>query len=153
IPPSSRLFAIAARDVAPKVLLLDLSECAVRRKRSASFAASAPRRSPNMCGASSRNVSTNSRTKSAPAVVFRSSKTARSMGASAMSAAPAGGYVVERLDQPLDADGLGEVVVHAGGEAHVAVALHRVGGHCDDARPVARPPARADLARCVETVH
>ena len=37
----------------------------------------------------------------------------------------------------LDADRLGDVVVHARGQARLAVALHRVGGHRDDARAAA----------------
>ena len=37
----------------------------------------------------------------------------------------------------VDPDRLGHVVVHARGQAHLAVALHRVGGHRDDARALA----------------
>ena len=59
-PSSSSSRAIAPRVSAPKVLLLDLSECAVRRNLSASFAASARRRSSSMTGASCRKVSTSS---------------------------------------------------------------------------------------------
>ena len=58
----------------------------------------------------------------------------------------------ERLDQLVDAYRLGEVIVHAGRDAHLAVALHRVGRHRDDARALAGA-ARADRARGLETVH
>ena len=64
------------------------------------------------------------------------------IGALMLERASRRGTAYERLDQPLDADRLGEVVVHAGGEAHLAVALHRVGGHRDDARPRRAAPAR-----------
>ena len=50
------------------------------------------------------------------------------------------------LDQLLDADRLGHVVVHARGQAFLAVALHGVGGHGDDARTGARLPLRGDAA-------
>ena len=50
---------------------------------------------------------------------------------------------VKRAHELLDADRLGQVVVHAGGEAQLAVALHRVGGHRDDARPLAVGATRA----------
>ena len=43
----------------------------------------------------------------------------------------------QRLHQRIHADRLGDVVVHAGGEALLAVALHGVGGHRDDARALA----------------
>ena len=57
-----------------------------------------------------------------------------------MSASPrASGTAVQRLDQPLDADRLGQVVVHARLQAHLPVALHRVGRHGDDAQAVAAP--------------
>ena len=44
----------------------------------------------------------------------------------------------QRGHQRPDADRLGDVVVHPGGEALLAVALHGVGGHRDDARPRVR---------------
>ena len=98
---------------------------------------------PASRGASPRKVSTSSRTKSAPAVVLRSSKVAtiddRCLPCQRL---PRAGTCVQRLDQALDADRLGDVIVHAGGEAHVAVALHRVGRHGDDARPFAPAIAR-----------
>ena len=34
-----------------------------------------------------------------------------------------------------------------GGEAQLAVALHRVGGHGDDARPLRRRPSGAQMRR------
>jgi hypothetical protein len=40
----------------------------------------------------------------------------------------------------LGADGLGEVAVHAGGEAALAIALHGVGRHGDDGHMFARLP-------------
>jgi hypothetical protein len=54
------------------------------------------------------------------------------------------GDLVQRLHQCLDPDRLGEVVVHPGGEALVAVAGHRVGGHRDDARALRRGPLHDD---------
>ena len=44
------------------------------------------------------------------------------------------GATLERGSQLADLDRLADVVVHAGGEAGLAVAVHRVGGHGDDAR-------------------
>ena len=80
-----------------------------------------------------------------PAVSCRRLKVAgRSIVSRHVSRASLRPHQVQGLDQPLHADRLGEVVVHAGGQAQVAVALHRVGGHGDDARALARPPARAD---------
>ena len=114
------------------------------------------RSSASMRGASSRKVSTSSATKSAPARVLaarrRSSRSIdRLVHAQRSSRA---GTLSQRLDQPVDADRLGQVVVHAGGEAHLAVALHRVGGHRDDARALARrPSARMMLPRRFEAVH
>ena len=40
---------------------------------------------------------------------------------------------LERGEQVVHADRLADVVVHAGGEARLAIALHGVGGHGDDA--------------------
>ncbi len=48
----------------------------------------------------------------------------------------------QRLDEPLDADRLRQVVVHAGRETRFAVALHRVRGHRDDPRTPIRPALR-----------
>src|SRR5205814_2414445 len=92
-------------------------------------------------------------TNSAPGVDFNSSDVARSIAVSAMSAALAGGNLVQCLDQSLDANRLGQVIVHAGREAQVAVALHRIGSHCNDARPLVRLPPRTDFARRIEAVH
>ena len=49
-------------------------------------------------------------------------------------------------------DGLGEVVVHAGLEAALALALQRGGGHRDDRHPLAGGLVRADLPGRVEAV-
>src|SRR4029077_16609460 len=128
--------AIAPSLSAPKVRLFDLSECAARRNRSASPAASAARRSCCIRGASLRKVSTSSPTNSAPAVCCSASKVARSIVVSLMSSVLAWLHLVQRLDQPVHADRLGQVVVHSRVHAHLAIALHRVGGHGDDARPL-----------------
>src|SRR5690606_25680835 len=55
----------------------------------------------------------------------------RSLGGGLESGAGAGG-AFEGGGQVPFAGGLGDVVVHAGGEAFFAVAFHRVGGHRDD---------------------
>src|SRR5512137_1018172 len=102
-----------------------------------------------MPGASCRKVSISSTTKSAPAVACSSAKRAGSM-AEVMSCSLACLHAVERLDQLLDADRLGDVVVHAGGQAHLAVAGHGVGGHRDDARARILWPLRGDAARSLE---
>src|SRR5204863_3676891 len=117
-PCSSRLRAMAASVVAPKVLAFDLSEWAARRNGSARPPASASPSSTSIGGASSRKVSTSSCTKSAPAVACSSAKTAGSIDDVAMSAALALGNGVQRLDQLVDADRLREVVVHSGLQAH-----------------------------------
>ena len=63
------------------------------------------------------------------------------------------GGSAESLDQRIDPDRLDHVVVHAGGQARLAVALHRVGGHRDDARALAVRPSRRDAPRRLEAVH
>ncbi len=83
--PARSDLAIAARPSAPKVLLLDFSECAARRNLSASFAARELRMSESIVGASSRKAFTSSFTKSAPAVSWSSLKVAGSIVGSAMS--------------------------------------------------------------------
>ena len=52
----------------------------------------------------------------------------------------------------LGRDRLGDVVVHPGGEARLAVALHGVGGHRDDPRPGRAGPAAPDPAGRLEAV-
>src|SRR5262249_21483294 len=153
MPPSSSAFAFAPSSSAPKVLLLDLSECAARRKRSASRAPSAVRRSAIIVGASSKNVCTSSATNSAPAVSCRPLNVARSIVSWPMSVC-----LPLRKEGKLLAEGLypvcfGYVVVHSRLHAHLAVALHRVRGHRHDMRPLARAPARADAARGFQPVH
>src|SRR5262249_38004577 len=143
--------ALAPRARAPKVLALVFSEWAARRNGSAAPAASAARSSAIICGASSRKVSTSSTTKSAPALACSSANTVRSM-VSGISDVLARGGAGERIDECVDADRLREVIVHAGGQALVAVALHRVGRHRHDARPRAIAPAN-DLARGLQAVH
>ena len=56
---------------------------------------------------------------------------------------------LERGDQLLDPDGLRDVIVHPGGRAQLAVALHRVRRHRHDARALAAP-APVDLAGGLE---
>ncbi len=57
----------------------------------------------------------------------------------------------------LGADRLGEVVVHTGGDARLAVALHGVGGHGDDpdrlGAALGRDRPGADAAGGLQTVH
>src|SRR4029434_161012 len=62
-------------------------------------------------------------------------------------------HLAQRLDETLDAYRLGELVVHARGEALLAVALHRVRRHRHDARAIVRFTARDDAARGFEPVH
>src|SRR5574337_696416 len=61
--------------------------------------------------------------------------------------------VAECRHQRVDADRLGQVVVHAGIETQLAVTLHRVGGHRDDPRSRTVGPAAVNLARGFEPVH
>src|SRR5450432_3864446 len=112
---------------APNVRLLDLSECAARRNASALPSASVVRSSANIAGASSRNVSTSSPTNSAPAVCCNDSKVAGSIVGALMSSVLPSIYLVQCLDHPIHADRLGQVIVHPGLDAHLTVALHRVG--------------------------
>ena len=79
--------------------------------------------------------------------------------ASAGHEAPLGGWRkvapvdrAERLGQRLGADRLGQVVVHPGRQAHLAVAFHRIGRHRHDPRPGLARPARADPAGRLEPV-
>ena len=157
---SSSSRACAPSAVAPKVWALVFSECAARRKRSAcARRRSALRSSANIGGASSKNVSTSSTTKSrAPAagegvvmwpcssreaLTRRSRRVSSLVSASLTAPGVARGVCVRASTSCIDADRLGHVVVHAGGQAHLAVALHRVGGHGDDARPLAAAELRA----------
>ncbi len=114
-----------------------------RRRRSSSMQSPAP---------PARNASTSSATNSAPAVSCSSSNVARSIVRLVhVQSLLARGTWFERLDQPLDADRLGQVVVHAGGEADLAVALHRVGRHRDDARALVRRPAARRCCRAASS--
>ena len=57
-------------------------------------------------------------------------------------------------DQLVHADGLADVVIHAGLQAHLPVALHGVGRHGDDARPLRSAGQRAQMrARRLQPVH
>ena len=60
---------------------------------------------------------------------------------------------LERRHQVLDPDRFHDVVVHAGRQEPLAIALHRLGGHRDDPRPLAGPPAFEDAARGLDAVH
>ena len=134
-PPSSSSRAIAPSVSAPKVLLLDLSECAARRNLSASWAASAAAQIvEHRRRFLQKRVDELERKFGARGFLERFEGRAVDRGF-AHHRSFAGGYLIQRLDQTLDADRLGDVVVHAGGEAHVAVALHGVRRHRDDARP------------------
>ena len=138
-PPVAPARAPARRACsAPNVLLFDLSECAARRKRSASSrgerAAQVGEHRRRLVEERVDELARRTRRRRCPAARRRS---ARSIVGSRHVRLLACRHLVQRLDQPLDADRLGEVVVHAGGEAHLAVALHRVGGHRDDARALA----------------
>src|SRR5258708_6667315 len=62
-------------------------------------------------------------------------------------------YAAERRNELVDADRLRQVIIHACLEAQLAVALHRVGRHRDDARSRRSRPALRDSARRFEPVH
>src|SRR5687768_12019347 len=62
-------------------------------------------------------------------------------------------HAFERLFEFGDADGFGEVVVHAGGHAFFAVGGEGARGHRDDPRTFFLGPRLADPARCLEAVH
>src|SRR4030095_11013611 len=59
----------------------------------------------------------------------------------------------EGCAEPVERHGLHDVVVHAGRQTLLTVPLHRLGRHGDDARPLARRPARADDPARLEAVH
>ena len=125
---------------APNVLPFDFSVCAVGAARSTSPSLERRRASPAAPGArrgTCRPARRRSRRRRLAQLVE---------GAHARGRAPCrsserrvrrrSGATAQRLRQLLDADRLGHVVVHAGGEARLAVALHRVRRHRDDARPL-----------------
>src|SRR5215831_19317158 len=58
----------------------------------------------------------------------------------------------QRGHQLRGVDGLADVVVHAGFEAHLAIALHGVGGHGHDPRPLGERPAFTDPPCCIESI-
>ena len=60
---------------------------------------------------------------------------------------------MQRGLQFTDADGLGDVIVHAGLQTFFAIAHQRVAGHGDDARALVGGPALADLPRRFQAVH
>src|SRR5215831_10530074 len=66
--------------------------------------------------------------------------------------ARASATVLERGDELVHADGLRDVIVHAGRQAELAVALHRVGGHRHEPRPPLSRPSPVDLAGGLEAV-
>src|SRR3954463_1628260 len=106
----------------------------------------------SMAGASSRKVSTSSAANSSPTLRRSSANVGRSITERCTSGPLAWLHGVERSDEGFDTDRFGEVVVHPRGQAHLAVTLHRVGGHGDDARPFVRPHAD-DPAGGLQAVH
>jgi len=61
---------------------------------------------------------------------------------------------VELLFKLLDADGFGEIIVHASGEALLAVAIEHMRGDGDDRHPMARAAFDlADRPACLQAVH
>src|SRR5687768_17089385 len=53
----------------------------------------------------------------------------------------------------LDAHRLGEIVIHPGCQAPLAIAVHRAGGHGDDGDMRAGRLVLADLGTCLEAIH
>src|SRR5690349_21729503 len=106
-----------------------------------------------MAGASPRNVSTSSPTNSAPAVSLSSSKVVWSIVGCAISSFSALMRDVKCCDELIDADRLRQVIVHTCGDAHLAIALHRIGRHCDDPWTLTGFPSGSDRSRGLEAVH
>jgi hypothetical protein len=81
------------------------------------------------------------------------SQTSAPAGASARGTGACGQPAAEHRHEVFAQEGLGQVVVHAGGEASFAVAVHRQRGDGDDDAGVAAALTRANRCRGREAVH
>ena len=133
---------------APNVAAFDLRVCAARRTSASSPWSSPARAAAISAGASVENPSISSATNSASPtplgeprqhVAIDRSVSIRTVRRLIRPAR----RPLDRRDQLLHPDRLREVVVHAGLEAALAVAAHRLGRHRDDPRPLALGPPLA----------
>ena len=164
MPSSSPLFARSSssrqsseKRPAPKVWPFDFSVCAARRSPSVSPCSCVVRSVATRAGASLEERVDHLRQELLPAELSQALERARvEAGAGALRARCAGAFertrAAQRLRQLVRTDRLGDVVIHPGGEAGLAVLGHRVRRHRDDARASLRRPALADPARSIETV-
>ena len=158
-PSSAPAFAVASELAtrrpagAPNVAAFDFSVCAAPDRSSASSCSSpvgASRAGPGHGRGRCRPAPTDRPV--TPPSEATSRRTTSTSTAAFGEVRRDGGHRGQGPGQLLEPDRLREVVVHAGLEAQLALALHRVRRHRDDVRPRSRPPL-VDAPGRLEPVH